>query len=199
MNKIIAQANKDLAKSFGICWHEFDNGEWVTVAQPCDEEKCIHCNVSNLYMSRPDFRKIFKRNCHNCNGSGESHIWRECYNCEDGLSHHDCGEDTCCCLRPEPNMKCDICQGRSGWYEPCPHCHSLGSRQITMLQINAEEDDTWKPFLWSLVQLSLINKLLVPGGEDMQYEMRAMLSITDNNSLLIKYRDWRVKHETQKA
>lgn len=22
---------------------------------------------------------------------------------------HDCGEDTCCCLDPEPNVPCDFC------------------------------------------------------------------------------------------
>lgn len=28
-----------------------------------------------------------------------------------GFSHHDCGEDTCCCLDPEPNRRCEACGG----------------------------------------------------------------------------------------
>ena len=40
----------------------------------------------------------------------------ECWNCGgEGVSHHDCGEDTCCCLYPEDNVMCDICDGAGGW------------------------------------------------------------------------------------
>lgn len=42
--------------------------------------------------------------------------WVDCYNCIDGYSHHDCGEDTCCCLHPEPNVECEICHGEGGWF-----------------------------------------------------------------------------------
>jgi len=28
-----------------------------------------------------------------------------------GYSHHDCGEDSCCCLNPEDNVICDWCEG----------------------------------------------------------------------------------------
>lgn len=49
--------------------------------------------------------------------------WRDCYNCdEDGFSDHDCGEDCCACLYPEPNVVCDICRGKAGWFQ-CSHCH----------------------------------------------------------------------------
>lgn len=49
--------------------------------------------------------------------------WRECYNCGgEGVSEHDCGDDSCCCLNPADNVRCDICNGREGWYQ-CPHCH----------------------------------------------------------------------------
>jgi len=48
-------------------------------------------------------------------------IWKECYNCEDGYSHHDCGEDTCCCRDPRPNVSCDICNGEGGWWV-CLNC-----------------------------------------------------------------------------
>ncbi len=51
--------------------------------------------------------------CKNCKCC--STYWQECYNCEDGYSHHDCGEDSCCCRNPEDNVKCDICEGNGGW------------------------------------------------------------------------------------
>ena len=46
--------------------------------------------------------------------------WIRCYNCEDGYSHHECGEDTCVCLNPQPNVICDICGGKGGWKSPEP-------------------------------------------------------------------------------
>lgn len=43
--------------------------------------------------------------------------WRECWKCGgEGMSEHDCGEDTCCCFMPEDNVRCDICNGDGGWY-----------------------------------------------------------------------------------
>jgi hypothetical protein len=51
--------------------------------------------------------------------------WRDCYNCDEGFSHHDCGEDCCCCLNPEDNVTCDICNGDSGWYV-CRTCSPVG-------------------------------------------------------------------------
>jgi hypothetical protein len=45
-----------------------------------------------------------------------SKTWVICEQCEDGYSYHDCGEDTCCCLYPEPNIVCDTCDGKHGWY-----------------------------------------------------------------------------------
>lgn len=47
--------------------------------------------------------------------------WVDCPNCEDGYSSHDCGEDTCCCLDPVPNVVCDWCNGEGGHYH-CPIC-----------------------------------------------------------------------------
>lgn len=47
---------------------------------------------------------------------GEHDGWTECWQCGgEGFSHHDCGEDTCCCLDPEDNVPCDICRGKGGW------------------------------------------------------------------------------------
>lgn len=47
---------------------------------------------------------------------------RECteLDCEDGY-YHDCGEDCCCCLHPEPNRACDECKGH-GVLVWCPNC-----------------------------------------------------------------------------
>lgn len=45
-------------------------------------------------------------------------VWHECQTCYgDGYSHHDCGEDTCCCSQPEPNVTCAACKGAGGWNE----------------------------------------------------------------------------------
>ncbi len=51
-----------------------------------------------------------------CARCGSSLDWHECENCEDGFSGHDCGEDCCCCLNPEDNIRCDICDGEGGWW-----------------------------------------------------------------------------------
>ena len=58
------------------------------------------------------------RTCEKCNFELD---WAECYNCEEGYSSHDCGEDCCCCLEPENNVTCDICDGNGGWWA-CPMC-----------------------------------------------------------------------------
>lgn len=51
-----------------------------------------------------------------CSRCGSSLTWQECESCGgEGLSHHDCGEDSCCCEDDSPNVSCDICQGRGGW------------------------------------------------------------------------------------
>lgn len=47
--------------------------------------------------------------------------WTDCWNCGgEGVTHHDCGEDTCACLNPEPNVTCEVCNGKGGWYQPYP-------------------------------------------------------------------------------
>ena len=44
----------------------------------------------------------------------------ECWDCGgEGVTHHDCGEDTCCCLSPEDNVACETCGGR-GWLPLVP-------------------------------------------------------------------------------
>ena len=55
-----------------------------------------------------------------CPHCGSSVSWVDCENCDDGFSGHECGEDCCCCLDPEPNVVCYICNGDGGWYV----CHS---------------------------------------------------------------------------
>jgi hypothetical protein len=43
--------------------------------------------------------------------------YHECEECdEDGFVDHDCGEDTCSCCDPEPNVVCERCGGRGGWW-----------------------------------------------------------------------------------
>lgn len=40
--------------------------------------------------------------------------WIDCDACIDGFTGHYCGEDTCCCADPEPNVVCEMCEGRGG-------------------------------------------------------------------------------------
>ena len=51
-----------------------------------------------------------------CSKCDSEVMWQDCWNCEEGYSYHDCGEDTCCCIDPQPNVVCDICNGEGGWY-----------------------------------------------------------------------------------
>jgi len=58
-----------------------------------------------------------------CGKCGNEKDWRDCYNCGgEGYSYHECGEDVCCCLNPQDNVVCDICDGQEGWYQ-CGICH----------------------------------------------------------------------------
>ena len=42
--------------------------------------------------------------------------WTTCWDCGgSGYTHHNCGEDSCCCLYPEDNVTCDTCNGEGGW------------------------------------------------------------------------------------
>ena len=58
-----------------------------------------------------------------CKSRGGEKTYVDCYNCAgEGFSHHDCGDDCCCCLAPEDNVLCEICKGNGGFYV-CAHCH----------------------------------------------------------------------------
>ena len=51
-----------------------------------------------------------------CARCGSSAYFEDCYNCDCGMRHHDCGEDCCCYEYPEPNVRCDVCRGEGGWW-----------------------------------------------------------------------------------
>ena len=52
-----------------------------------------------------------------CARCGSSVCYWDCDSCGgDGYGYHDCGDDTCCCLHPEDNIVCGICDGHGGWY-----------------------------------------------------------------------------------
>ena len=55
----------------------------------------------------------YENQCARC---GSSCDYTHCGGCEDGYSGHDCGEDCCCCLYPEDNVICDVCNGDGGWW-----------------------------------------------------------------------------------
>ena len=56
-----------------------------------------------------------------CSDCGGEVNWFECDSCNDGHSHHDCGEDTCICLEPTDNVVCTDCNGKAGWWR-CYKC-----------------------------------------------------------------------------
>lgn len=49
--------------------------------------------------------------CGRCGGSTE---FVRCPDCDGGWSDHDCGEDCCACVDPEPNVLCLTCGGAGG-------------------------------------------------------------------------------------
>jgi hypothetical protein len=58
--------------------------------------------------------------CPKCGALLES---EHCWKCGgEGVDGHECGDDTCCCLHPEDNITCDICDG-TGRIIYCPVCH----------------------------------------------------------------------------
>lgn len=62
----------------------------------------------------PSDGKSYDNQCARC---GSSCDFVKCENCdEDGFVDHDCGEDCCCCADPEPNVVCDYCNGRGGYW-----------------------------------------------------------------------------------
>jgi hypothetical protein len=65
--------------------------------------------------------------CAKCGGDVD---WIDCYDCENGYSHHDCGEDTCCCLDKSPNVVCDTCDGKGGWFR-CYSCESKQNKEVS--------------------------------------------------------------------
>ena len=60
-----------------------------------------------------------------CPFCGSAMEWEDCWNCDDGYTDHDCGEDCCCCADPEPNVRCDVCGGHGGYLQ----CVNLESEQ----------------------------------------------------------------------
>lgn len=69
--------------------------------------------TSNLFGYPQDDGRQWEHQCARC---GSSVVFEECDQCEDGYSHHDCGEDCCACKYPEPNVPCDTCHGAGGWW-----------------------------------------------------------------------------------
>lgn len=70
----------------------------------------------------PDYEDEICPHCKCC-----SQDWVDCTNCAgDGVSGHDCGEDCCCCMDPEDNIPCDICEGKGGWYQCVGNCDKDG-------------------------------------------------------------------------
>lgn len=59
-----------------------------------------------------------------CEKCGDELQWRTCWDCGgECVTHHDCGEDTCCCLDPGDNVTCGTCYGGGGWKQ-CRACYT---------------------------------------------------------------------------
>lgn len=72
-----------------------------------------------------------------CPVCGVDMDWENCDQCDDGYSDHDCGEDTCCCLHPEPNVVCELCDGNGGWWQ----CWNTNSREHAAGRLDEEVAD----------------------------------------------------------
>lgn len=81
-----------------------------------------------------------------CARCGSSCEYLDCPNCEDGFAGHDCGDDFCPCLYPEPNVVCDWCGGSGGaWHcvsspEWC-EAHPMAGREN--IPSTALKDEAW--------------------------------------------------------
>ena len=74
--------------------------------------------VTHISPRHPNDGRRYECQCARC---GSSIFWDECEACAgEGVSGHDCGEDSCCCEDPEENVWCDYCRGQGGFY----HCLS---------------------------------------------------------------------------
>jgi hypothetical protein len=77
-----------------------------------------------LFCTAPNYSDGQEWDCQ-CARCGSSLEREPCWNCGgEGLSHHDCGEDCCCCLYPEDNVRCDVCDGEGGWWQ-CLSSHEF--------------------------------------------------------------------------
>ena len=70
----------------------------------------------DLFCAKPgNDNRRWENQCARC---GSSVTYEDCTNCGgEGVTDHDCGEDCCCCLYPEDNVPCDICDGEGGWWQ----------------------------------------------------------------------------------
>lgn len=71
-------------------------------------------------MAAPGFRERPENDgaewdafCARCGSSTDSVQCEACGG--EGVDGHDCGEDSCMCRDPEPNVSCSYCQGRGSW------------------------------------------------------------------------------------
>jgi len=102
------------------------------------KQKCREC-LGKKEMLHKDSGTIWT--CPYCSGTGEQETeiyalrdfdecedleFEECPNCDEGYSHHDCGEDTCCCIDTSNNVECDECNGKGNFmsHELC--CKGTG-------------------------------------------------------------------------
>jgi hypothetical protein len=63
----------------------------------------------------PDDFDYYEIDCPICGAYTE---YVDCQDCDGEGGHHDCGEDTCCCLdKEEITVDCETCKGQGGYRE----------------------------------------------------------------------------------
>jgi hypothetical protein len=83
--------------------------------------ECFHCHRSEIEKPVNKTCPCHEPVCLSCatecvRREDEYEEWEICHECGgEGVSGHDCGEDTCCCRNPVDNMACKTCNGEGGW------------------------------------------------------------------------------------
>ena len=58
----------------------------------------------------------------------------------DGVTSHECGEDTCCCADPVDNVACDSCRGRGFFFMCLGGCDANGKHARPTLVESSPEN-----------------------------------------------------------
>lgn len=82
-----------------------------------------------------DYELAYGDGCPIC---GYDTSWETCWQCGGEGGHHECCEDCCACLDPEPNVTCEECHGEGGYLV----CNALphSEEQMVRWRLRQEEE-----------------------------------------------------------